>query len=97
MGFYHIPNTVSSTTESVLKDVLIRQQLYLNKCRGQCYDGASNMLGKMFGVVTKIKEIQPKAYATHCHCHSLSLSVKDATKGSKSLTDAMEITKRLFN
>ena len=46
VGFYHIPNTVTSTIESVLKDVLIRLQLSLNECRGQCYDGASNMFGK---------------------------------------------------
>ena len=95
VGFYHMPNTVASTIESVLKDVLIRLQLSLNECRGQCYNGASNMLAKKSGVATQIKEIQPKAYATHCHCHSLSLSVKDARKGSKILTDAVEITKEI--
>ena len=95
VGFYHIPNRVPSTIESVLKDVLIRLQLSLNECRGQCYDGASNMLGRKSDVVTRIKEIQPKADATHCHCHSLSLSMKDTTKGSKILTDAMEITKEI--
>ena len=95
VGFYQIPNIAASTIESVLKDALTRLQLSLNDCRGQCYDGASNMLGKKSGVATRIQKIQPKAYATHCHCHSLSLSVKDATKGSKILTDAMDITKEV--
>ena len=35
------------------------------------------------------------AYAKHCRYHSLSLSVKDATKGSKILTDVMEITEEI--
>ena len=95
VGFYHIPNTVASTIENLFKDVLIRLQLSLNECRRLYYDGASNMLGKKRGVSTRIKEIQPKAYATHYHCHSLGLSVKDATKGSKTLTDSMEITKEI--
>ena len=54
------------------------------------------MLGKKSDVATRIKEIEPKAYATHCHCHSLRLRVKGTTKGSKILTDAMEITKEIF-
>ena len=44
----------------------------------------------------RIQEIQPKAYVTHCHCHFLSLSVKDAIKGSKILSDAMDITKEVI-
>ena len=51
----------------------------LAKCRGQCYDGASNMLGHRTGVAKRIQDLQPKAYPTHCHGHSLSLSVKVTT------------------
>ena len=61
----------------------------LDLCRGQCYDGASNMLGKTSGVAAQIKQLQPKAEVTHCHAHSLSLSVKDATKSIKSLGETM--------
>ena len=46
VGFYQLPDIKASTIETVLKDALIRLQLPLNDCRGQCYDGASNMLGK---------------------------------------------------
>ena len=79
----------------MLKDVLIRLQLYLSDYRGQCYDGASNMLSRKSGVAKRIQEIQPKAYVTHCDCHSLSPSVKDETKDSKMLSDAMDITKEV--
>ena len=68
----------NDTIVSAIRDVLLQTQISLDNCRGQCYDGASNMLGKKSGV------------AKHCHCHSLSLSVKEATKESKILSDAMD-------
>ena len=95
LGYYHIPNIDSETIESVLKDALIRLQLSLNECRGQCYDGASNMLGKKSGVATRIQNTQPKAFPTHCHCHSLSLSVKDTTKESKLLSGLMDVSREI--
>lgn len=95
VGFYEIPNIVADTIVSVIKDALIRLNLPLDKCRGQCYDGASNMMGKKSGVATKIQELQPKAYITHCHGHSLSLSVKDVTKSCKLLSDTMGTSKEI--
>ena len=76
MGFYEIPDIKSSTTVSVIKDIVIRFQLQFNKCRGQCYDGASHVLVKKSGVAIQIEKLQPKAHCTHCHGHSISLSVK---------------------
>ena len=92
LGFYNIPNIQSNTIVSVIKDALVRLQLSLSYCRGQCYDGASNMLGNRSGVAKHIQECQPKAHPTHCHGHSLSLGVKDATKNCKILSDAMSNT-----
>ena len=46
IDFYQIPNSEADTTTAAIKDALIRLQLSLNECRGQCYNGASNMLGK---------------------------------------------------
>ena len=90
LGFYKLENIKSDTIVSAIRDVLLRTQISLDNCRGQCYDGASNMLGKKSGVAKQILDIQPKAFATHCHCHSLSLSVKEATKESKILSDTMD-------
>ena len=49
------------------------------------------MLGKKSGVAKQIQDIQPKAFVTLCHCHSLSLSVKEMTKESNLLSDAMNV------
>ena len=46
----------------------------LEKCHGQCYDGASNM--KL--TAKKILELYPKAIYVHCYGHKLNLGIKDA-------------------
>ena len=89
LGFYQLENIKSDTAVSAIRDVLLRTQVSLDNCRGQCYDGASNILGKKSSVAKQILDIQPKAFATHCHCHSLSLSMKETTKESKILSDTM--------
>ena len=65
----------------------MRFSLNLDDCRGQTYEGATNMIGKHSGVSTKISEEQPKAIATHCQDHSLSLAVKYLTKECPILRD----------
>ena len=83
LGFYEIPDIKSSTIVSVIKDILTRYQLSMENYRGQCYDGASNMLRETSGVALELQKFQPKVNYTHCHAHSLSLSVKDKTKKVK--------------
>lgn len=92
LGFYEVQNIKSETIVSAITDILLRIQISLDNCRGQCYDGASNMLGKKSGVAKQIQDKQPKAFVTHCHCHSLSLSVKDTTNESKILSHTMDTT-----
>ena len=47
------------------------------------------MHGKRSSVAKQILETQPKAFVTHHHCHSLSLFIKEMTKESKILSNAM--------
>ena len=93
LGFYEIRDIKSSTIVTVMKDILLKYQLNLDMCRGQCYDSASNMLGKSSAVATQIFAEQPKAHYTQCHALSLSLSVKDVTKNTKILRDTMGTAK----
>ena len=89
LGFYEVDNIKSATIVAAIKDILLRFNLSLDFCRGQIYDGASNMVGKRSGVATQISAIQPKALTTHCFGHSLSLAVKDLTANCKILGDTM--------
>ena len=96
LGFYQIRNIESNTISSALQDILVRAQLSLNNCRGQCYDGASNMLGRKSGVAQQIQSMQPKALPTHCHAHSLSLGIKDTVNQCELLSTTMGTAKEII-
>ena len=89
LAFYELTNIKSDTIVHAIKDIMLRSGLSLENCRGQSYDGASNMMGKKSGVATQIQKDQPKAIITHCHGHSLSLAVKDLTSSCDVLTNTM--------
>ena len=59
-------------------------------CRGQAYDGVSNMQGRRKGVATRFKQENPAAIALHCCAHSLNLCLQDAAKNLNCIRDALE-------
>ena len=50
VGLYIIPNISAQVILSVITDTLTRLNLSFGRCRGQCYDGASNMSGCKSGI-----------------------------------------------
>lgn len=97
IGLYQIDKTDACTIAATIKDVLIRAQMPLDNCRGQCYDGCSTMSGLKSGVAAIIKTEQPCALYTHCYGHALNLAASDAVKQCNQMKDALdtvfEITK----
>ena len=62
VGLYAVDNITSETLVNSLKDVLLRMGLSVQNCRGQCYDGASNMVVIAIcksGVATQIQKRNP--------------------------------------
>ena len=45
IGIHTVENIKSDTLVTVLKDILIRLNIPLSNCRGQCDDSTSNMAG----------------------------------------------------
>ena len=45
LGLYSLESTNADTIVSTIQDVLLRMNLKLCDCRGQCYNGASSMSG----------------------------------------------------
>ena len=74
----------------LIKDILIRLSLPLERCRGQCYDGASNMSGRRSGVATQIQLEEPRALYVHCMGHSLNLAVQDTSRSVKVMADTFD-------
>ena len=84
VGLYEYPNILANTIVACLQDVMLRLNLQLSHCCGQCYDGGSNMAGcKSSGVKAQILKQEPRALFTHSYRHSLSLSVADTIRTVK--------------
>ncbi|GAU94840.1 hypothetical protein RvY_06549-1 [Ramazzottius varieornatus] len=48
--------------------------------RGQGFDGAANMRGRIKRVRAEITKVQPKAIYTHCYAHSVNLVIGNAVQ-----------------
>ena len=59
---------------------MLRFDLKLSNCRGQYYDGGSNMAGSKSGVKTQLLAKEPRVLYMHCYGHALNLSICDAMK-----------------
>lgn len=97
IGLHSMESTSAESIVATIKDILLCMDLKMDNCRGQCYDGASNMSGVRSGVATRISAIESRALYTHCYGHALNLATQDTLKGIKvmecTLDTVYEITK----
>ena len=91
IGLLQVPKTDSNTLTNGLKDVLVCYILPLSQCRGQAYDGASNMSGHPCGVAAQIKSEQPTALHVHCPARCLNLCLQDAARICSLVRDTLEL------
>ena len=82
LGFVQLPDTKAHTIFTCIKDVLIGCALPLSQCRGQAFDGTSNMSGIRNGVQALIKKEEEHALYVHCLAHNLNLCIHSTTKQS---------------
>ena len=95
IGLGHVPPITSDVLTAAIKDVLIQCCLPLAQCRGQCYDGASNMMGRLRGVATQIQVEHKAAISIHCLAHCLNLCLQDAAKNCHPIRNALDVTLQL--
>lgn len=93
MGFQQPTECNAQASANLIEDTLLRCNLLLNKCRGQCYDGASVMKGHNKGVAKRIMEKQPKVIYMHCTAHSLSLALQVASHSTSIFRDTFDLIK----
>ena len=92
IGLHLVEDIKSDTIVAVIKNILLRLNLGLSRCRGQCYDGASNMTGKKNGVATQILKLEERALFIHCSDHSPNLAANDALKVVPMMKNAFDVT-----
>ena len=67
---------------------MLRMNLSIQNCRGQCFDGAANMCGSKKGAATQITSVESRAVFIHCYGHALNLAIGDTIKNNKILRRA---------
>lgn len=96
LGFYDVPVTNAETLFAVIQDIFVRSTVNINRCRGQCYDGASNMSGEITGLQTRFRELEPRALYTHCAGHNLNLVCQDGMKKIPEIPDFLSVIRELI-
>ena len=64
--------------------------LKIENCRGQCYDGASDISGAKGSVANIISDDESRAVYIHCYGHALHISVGDTVKQCKVMRSALD-------
>lgn len=78
MGFTNITDQSAKGIEDAIMKSFEVNNIQINKCRGQGYDGASVMSGVYNGLQKRICERESNAVYVHCAAHNLNLVLKDA-------------------
>uniref|UniRef100_UPI00292E9092 hypothetical protein n=1 Tax=Bradyrhizobium sp. 33ap4 TaxID=3061630 RepID=UPI00292E9092 len=79
------------------KDVLRRFNLPIDKCHGQCYDGAANMKGKHSGLQALVRQEEPRVLHVHCVVHVLNLVLQDMSQRLDMCRDFLGVITDLIN
>ena len=89
VGFYELEKQDAATLLKVVLDILLRLQLDIGRCRGQCYDGAANVAGHLHGLQMKVRDLESRALFVHCAGHTINLVVQDAVANVAMFRDGL--------
>ena len=70
---------------------MIRLCLPVSQCRGQAYDGASNMSGHLHGVAAQLQKEVPSALFVHCLAHCTNLCLQSVGRECVPVRDALDL------
>ncbi|XP_048585921.1 52 kDa repressor of the inhibitor of the protein kinase-like [Nematostella vectensis] len=96
IGFYICKE---GTTGEAIKDLItaavVDLVLLMEDCRGQCYDGAGNMAGRLNGASSLIRAEHEKAIFVHCMNHQLNLCIANTCQ-IPNVRNMMDVVRKLF-
>lgn len=89
LGFYNASDSSAETLFSCIKDIFIRLNIPLERLAGYCFDGASNMSGRINGVQAKLKAECPMSLYVHCSNHALDLVLQEVAREVRLIADTL--------
>ena len=87
----------AGTIANVVQDSLLRFQLPLRNCQGQCYDGANVVAGSINGVSALTLAAEPRAVFIHCFAHSLNKELQESSRSLPLYRDMIDYVKDIIN
>ncbi|XP_075087897.1 uncharacterized protein LOC107822487 [Nicotiana tabacum] len=97
IGLVRVGDTSAKSLKEAILSLLIKHSLSPSKIRGQGYDGASNMQGKMNGLKALILQETPSAHCIHCFAHQLQLTLVAVAKKYKEVKTFFAIVSNVLN
>ncbi|KAG2651975.1 hypothetical protein PVAP13_1NG325519 [Panicum virgatum] len=97
VGLVHVTETTSSHLKSSIDSLLAKFKISLKQCRGQGYDGASNMRGELNGLQSLILRDSKAAYYVHCFAHQLQLVIVATMRKHKGVSNFLNMISILLN
>lgn len=97
LKFIEVHDTTGRGLFEEINSLLSKHDISISDCRGQAYDGGSNMSGKTKGVQSRFLDVNPKADFMPCAAHRLNLVISDAAKSSTAAISFFGYVQRLYN
>ena len=100
LGFFPCKTGVSGeAVANTIQEFLGYRILSIDDCRGQGYDGAGNMAGRISGVAARIQQINKKSFYVHCNSHMLNLCVAACCKEQlvSNMMEHVRVVSEFFN
>lgn len=86
----------ASTLSQEIQKIVIENNLDINKCIAQCYDGASVMSGVFSGVQKRIADVVPQAILVHCYAHRLNLCLIHSIQNNSIVVNFVDTVQSLY-
>lgn len=96
LGFVPVKSQTGSALSATILDILMENELPVEKLRGQGYDGAANMSGIYNGVQAEILKVSPNAYYVHCAAHNLNLVLNDSVKNVVEIRNFYDLVESVY-
>ncbi|XP_060216718.1 uncharacterized protein LOC132644157 [Lycium barbarum] len=93
----HVQDTCASSLKEAIVNLLAQHSLSLSYVRGQCYDGASNMQGRINGLKMLIRQESRSAHFVHCYAYQLQLSLVAVSKKCVEVGELVLLVSSILN
>ena len=80
-------HTTAETIFDTLNEFMVSNEIDWEKCVGLSTDGARAMVGRLTGVVKRVRDVAPLVTAVHCSIHREALATKTMPADFKTVLD----------